>query len=48
MFWDRTKRCLYVLPIPMCGVVIDFRKHVTGPAKETVIGRIRQNRKANP
>lgn len=24
IFWDRAKRRLYVLPIPMFGVVIDF------------------------
>lgn len=24
-FWDRRKRRLYILPLPMVGVVIDFR-----------------------
>lgn len=23
-FWDQSKRRLYILPIPCCGVVIDF------------------------
>jgi hypothetical protein len=25
-FWDAGKRRLYILPIPCCGVVIDFRR----------------------
>ena len=24
VFWDAPKRRLYVLPLPMCGVVFDF------------------------
>ena len=24
LFWDRAKRRHYVLPIPCCGIVIDF------------------------
>jgi len=24
-FWDRTKRQLYILPIPCIGIVIQFR-----------------------
>lgn len=23
-YWDRAKRKLYFLPIPMCGIVFDF------------------------
>ena len=23
-FWDRAKRKLYILPVPMIGVVVDF------------------------
>lgn len=30
IFWDRAKRRLYVLPIPMIGVVIDFAAGDTG------------------
>jgi hypothetical protein len=29
-FWDRTKRRLYILPFPCCGIVIDFRAISTG------------------
>ena len=25
-YWDRDKKRLYVLPIPCCGIVIDFRE----------------------
>jgi hypothetical protein len=24
LFWDRRNRCLYILPIPMIGVCIEF------------------------
>jgi len=24
-YWDRVHRCLYLLPIPCVGVVLDFR-----------------------
>ncbi len=24
-FWDRKKRCLYLFPIPMFGVVVQFQ-----------------------
>ena len=23
-FWDRQKKILYILPVPMCGVKIEF------------------------
>lgn len=26
LFWDRGKKRLYILPIPMVGVVLDFSK----------------------
>lgn len=25
-YWDRTKRRLYLLPLPCCGVVLEFTK----------------------
>jgi len=31
LFWDKRKRRLYIFPVPMFGVVIDFRKD---PANE--------------
>ncbi len=26
MFWDSAKRRLYILPLPMVGIVLQFRK----------------------
>ena len=34
IFFDRTKRRLYVLPVPCCGIVLDFAK----PAPPAVKG----------
>lgn len=25
-FWDEKKRWLYVLPIPMCGIILKFNR----------------------
>ena len=25
-FWDRAKRRLYILPVPCCGVVLQFKE----------------------
>ena len=25
-YWDRKGRCLYILPLPMLGVVLEFRR----------------------
>lgn len=30
LYWDRKTRSLFILPIPMCGVVIHFTKYVKG------------------
>ena len=24
LFWDQQKRRLYIFPVPMCGVLLDF------------------------
>ena len=26
MFWDSKKKYLYILPIPMCGIILKFEK----------------------
>lgn len=38
LFWDKKKRWLYVLPIPMFGIIFKFKSNTTFPMVKHISG----------